>query len=146
MLFVRKPENIDIIILDGTALVNMIKPGQDKTFSQYAEKIKTYIASQLSQTNRLDIVWGEYQENSLKATTRYGRGTGVRLRVAENNPLPKNWSGFLRADENKKEHFKFLAEKPIAVQTEKIIITSYGQEILTNSGSENGNTTSPMQS
>ena len=52
----KKPENIDVIILDGAALVNMIKPGQDKTFSQYAETIKKYIASQLSQTNRLDIV------------------------------------------------------------------------------------------
>ena len=57
--------------MDGAALVNMLKPtGKEKTFSEYASnKFIPYVTAQLQHVKRIDIVWDEYVENSLKATT-----------------------------------------------------------------------------
>ncbi|CAH3181917.1 unnamed protein product [Porites evermanni] len=75
-------------------------------------------ANTTRRTERVDIVWDEYVENSLKATTRSDRGAGVRRRVAANNQLPRNWKEFLRVDENKRELFKFLAESTSSLQAD----------------------------
>ena len=61
--------------------------------------------AQLRYVRRVDIVWDEYIENSLKATTRSDRGAGVRRRVTANNLLPRKWNDFLRSDENKRVNF-----------------------------------------
>ena len=58
-------------------MVNMVKPGTERTFSGYAGSFIPYIRAQLFHANQLDIVWDEYLENSLKATTRCKRGSGV---------------------------------------------------------------------
>ena len=82
------PSAIDAIIIDGAAVVNMIKPGTEKIFCGYAEQsFLPYVKTQLRHVKRVDIVRDEYVENSLKATTRSGRGTRVRRRVAANNQL-----------------------------------------------------------
>ena len=39
----------------------------------------------------MDLVWDEYVENRLKATTRRMRGSGVRQRVAPDKKLPRSW-------------------------------------------------------
>ena len=106
----------------------MIKPGTEKTFSGYAEQsFLPYVKTQLRHVKRVDIVWAEYVENSLKATTRSDRGAGVRRRVAANNQLPRNWKEFLHVDENKRELFKFLAESTSSLQVEKQVISTYGK-------------------
>ena len=73
---------VQVIILDGAALVNMLQPGAAKTFSDYAQQVfSPYILSQLQHVRRVDIVWDEYLSESLKADTRSKRGKGVRRRV-----------------------------------------------------------------
>ncbi|KAL9954824.1 hypothetical protein ACROYT_G042404 [Oculina patagonica] len=125
------PPAIDVIIIDGAAAVNMIKPGTEKTFLGYAEQsFLPYIKAQLRHVKRIDVVWDEYVANSLKATTRSGRGTGVRRRVSANNQLPRKWNEFLRVDENKVELFKFLSECIASLQVEKEVISTYGKQIL----------------
>ena len=67
--------------------MNMIKIYvEDKTFA---------ISAQLQHVKRIDIVWDDYVEASLKATTQHKRGQGVRQRVAPRNKLPRNWKEFL---------------------------------------------------
>ena len=125
------PSAIDVTIIDGAAVVNMVKPGAEKTFSGYAEEsFLPYIKAQLRHVKRVDVVWDEYVENSLKATTRSDRGTGVRRRVAANYQLPRNWKDFLRVDENKRELFKFLAECIASLEVEKQVISTYGKQVL----------------
>ena len=95
------PSAVDATIIDGAAVV--IKP-RTKTFFRYAEQsFLPYEKSQLRHVKHVDIVWDEYVENSLKATTRSERGTGVRRRDTANNQLPRNWKEFLRVDENRRE-------------------------------------------
>lgn len=69
-------ENVDCIILDGAAIVNMLKPQGAVTFQDYATKtFEPFIKQQLSHSSRIDIVWDIYTANSLKFSARSKRGT-----------------------------------------------------------------------
>ena len=125
------PRNVNIIIIDGAAALNMVKPGNERTFSDYAaSSFIPYIRAQLSYITRLDIVWDEYLENSLKATTQGKRGSGVRQRVVADNKLPRNWKEFLLVDQNKKELFKYLAECVTSIDAEKQVISTHGKQVM----------------
>jgi len=103
--------NVDALLIDGAALVNMLKPnGACKTFSDYAEQVYLpYIRERLHKVARVDVVWDRYIQNSLKAHTRDKRGTGIRRKVEPNGRLPGNWAKFLKVDYNKTELFVYLA-------------------------------------
>ena len=59
------PEEINAIIIDGSVVVNMIKPATEKTSAEYSRKFfLPFIQSQLSHATRLDVVWDEYIANS----------------------------------------------------------------------------------
>ena len=78
----ESPQEISAIILDGAAIVQMLKPIGVTTFEQYAQDIfKQYIMSQLNAVDRVDIVWDTYKVDSLKSSTREKRGKGIRQRV-----------------------------------------------------------------
>ena len=80
----------------------MLKPELCKTFQQYGEEVfLSYVQQQLKlHVNTIDIVWDAYNANSFKAHTREKQGNGVIRRVEPNSPIPTNWDGFLRVDEN----------------------------------------------
>ncbi|KAG7158040.1 putative Pao retrotransposon peptidase-containing protein, partial [Homarus americanus] len=63
-------------ILDGPAVVEMLKPGGSKTFQEYSAAVFIpYIESQLEYRSRLDLVWDCYlKSGSLKATVRCNHG------------------------------------------------------------------------
>ncbi|KAG1672959.1 CUGBP Elav-like family member 2 [Nymphon striatum] len=87
------------VILDGVAIVQMMKPGTTRTFDEYANVIfKPYISSQLQRARRLDLVWDSYVTDSLKSTARAKRGMGVRRRVVGSATTPANWQNFFRVD------------------------------------------------
>lgn len=67
----QMPRDVNVVIIDGAAVVNMVIPGTERTFSGYAAgSFIPYITAQLCHLNRLDIVWDEYLENSLKAPSK----------------------------------------------------------------------------
>ena len=101
----ESPQEISAIILDGAAIVQMLKPIGVTTFEQYAQDIfKPYIMSQLNAVDRVDIVWDTYKVDSLKSSTREKRGKGIRRRVTPSTAVPKNWQDFLRIDDNKENY------------------------------------------
>lgn len=108
---------MDTIIIDRAALVNILKPSSAaKTFSDYASgTFVPDITAELRHVKRIDLVWDEYVENSLKATTRRKRRSGVRQRVAPDNKLPRFWKDFLREEKNEQELFGFLAQSVTSV-------------------------------
>uniref|UniRef100_UPI00358FF46D uncharacterized protein n=1 Tax=Myxine glutinosa TaxID=7769 RepID=UPI00358FF46D len=102
----------DVIILDGAAIVNMLRPVGTKTFQEYATLVfLPYIKAQLRNVSRVDIVWDMYIQGSLKSTAREKRGKGIRRHVTAANTIPGNWQEFLRLDNNKTELFEFLAHQ-----------------------------------
>ena len=108
--------DVDAILLDGAAVINILKPGSAKTFKEYSVVVfLPFVQSQLQKTNRVDIIWDEYIRNSLKAATRKKRGKGTRRRVQSDTKIPGNWQAFLRIDDNRKELFAFLAQESVKI-------------------------------
>ena len=77
--------------------------------------------TQLNTIQRIDIIWDEYVDNSLKRSTRSKIGTSPRRCVSVNTPHPTNWQAFLRNCDNKKE----LADQTVqhAVPNKTIVTT-----------------------
>ncbi|GFO12519.1 hypothetical protein PoB_003902400 [Plakobranchus ocellatus] len=123
---------VDVIILDGAAVINMLKPTGIKTFQEYADHIfLPFIKAQLRNVTRIDIVWDVYLKDSLKSTTREIRGRGIQRRVAPLNAIPSNWLEFLRLADNKTELFEFLAHQVVEkLYEDKDIFTTCGQNVL----------------
>ena len=122
---------VQVILLDGAAIVNTLRPGFAKTFSDYATHVfLLYIISQLQHVNRLDVVWDEYIADSLKAETRTRRGKGTRRRVEPSNTIPGNWQEFLRINDNKIELFSFLATSAATIATDKQVISTRHTGVL----------------
>ena len=104
----------DVIILDGAAIINMLKPIGVKTFQDYATHVfLPFIKVQLRNVTRIYIIWDVYLEDSLKSTAREIRGRGIQRRVAPSNTIPGNWKEFLRLAENKTELFDSLAHQVV---------------------------------
>ncbi len=125
--------NVEAKVLDGSVIVQLLCPRGCKTFSDYARDVfLPYINNQLQQCMRLDIVFDVYHENSLKRGTRERRGFGNRRIVSGSTPIPANWQGFLRVDENKTDLYHFLAEAVVAspVQEGKQVCVTYDDSVL----------------
>ena len=138
--------DVDAILLDGAAVINILKLGSAKTFKEYSEVVfLPFAQSKLQKTNRVDIIWDEYTQDSLKATTRNKRGKGTRRRVQPDTKLPGNWQAFLRIDDNRKELFAFPAQESVKIESEgKIIgLSTFGKLILLNSPAANTSRLSP---
>ena len=115
----------DAIIIDGSALVNSMRPSTSKIFDDYArvKVLPTTIQDFSAKYKRTDIVFDVYLPSSLKSEMRSKRGKGVRRRVAGGNKIPKNWQSFLR-DENKTKLFHFLADKIAEMHTMNVVIVT----------------------
>ena len=122
----------DVIILDGAAIINMLKPIGVKKFQDYATHVfLPFIKAQLRNVPRIDIIWDVYLEDSLKSTAREIQGRGIRQRVDASNTIPGNWQGFLRLADKKTELFDFLAHQVVEnLSGEKDVYKTCGQNVL----------------
>ena len=78
----QMPRHLNVVIIDGAAVVNMVKSVTERTFSEDAAgSFIPCIRAHFSHVTRLDIVWDENLENTLKATTRGKRGSGLYANV-----------------------------------------------------------------
>lgn len=99
------------VILDGAAIVHFLQPGTSGTFENYrAQVFYPYLMNQLRHATRVDLVWDQYRDDSLKTRTRANRGRGTRMKVTPSGKIPGNWQEFLKPSENKQELFDFLTE------------------------------------
>ena len=72
---VNRPD-VQMIILDGSASINMIKPGTSDSFNDYISTIMVIIRGQFSgEVVQVDMVFEIYRKESLKSGTRQKRGT-----------------------------------------------------------------------
>ena len=69
-------DDVDVVILDGAAMVHFLQPGQARSFDDYAVNVfLPYILGQEAQ--RVDIIWDQYRYGSIKAGVREQQGKGV---------------------------------------------------------------------
>ena len=90
-----------------------------------------YIHTQVDKSNQVDIVWDVhvYRPASVKTSTKEKSGKGTRKRVGPSTVMPKNWSDFLRVNENKTELFAFVSRVAVRFSVEE------GKEIYATDGS-----------
>ena len=108
----RESPHVDVAVLDGAFIVQMLGTGTSTTFQEYVDTVfMPYIRRKLMAVHRVDIVWDVYKSSSLKSGTRTKRGSGLRRRVTLSTTIPGNWQSFLQVNENKTELFALLAEQ-----------------------------------
>nr|XP_014351797.1 PREDICTED: uncharacterized protein LOC106706003 [Latimeria chalumnae] len=127
-----KPE-ADAIVIDGSALVNILPPHTSKTFDDYArEDVLPKLESYCTKYKRIDIVFDVCWQFSLKFETKSKWGKGIRRRVTGTSKTPTNWRSFLRNDNNKTELFHFLVDKIAEISTTNTVIMTKGENIISN--------------
>ena len=90
----------------------MLSPKFSKTFQDYTNDVFiSYIAQQLNNVHRLDVVWDVHIAENLNTSTRQKRRHGQQRKVSPSAPIPSDLKGFLRNDANKQDHFAFLAKE-----------------------------------
>jgi hypothetical protein len=121
----------EVVIFDGAAVVQMLRPQVCKTFQDYADMVVCpYLKTFFLTANRIDLVFDTYVSDSLKSATREKRGHGMRMHVSPSIKLPKNWSEFLRVDENKTELFHLLADSLTSREIpNKLLLATYDTEV-----------------
>ena len=106
------PSTFDCKVLDRSIIVHCLPTYNVSTFNMYADEVFIpHLERHLQDTKRLDVVWDEYIQDSLKESTREKRGKGVRRKVSGSTKIPGNWKNFLGEQMNKKELFAFLTSK-----------------------------------
>lgn len=128
---IEKPP-IECVIIDGAAIVQILKPSYKMSFIHYAKNVfMKHIYAYLENSARVDVVFDVYKSDSLKAGCRVQRGSGVRRRVTPEGKVPSDWFNFLRVDENKTELFDLLSS--VITETEisgKLILSTAGDSVV----------------
>ena len=82
---VSLPENVTYECLDGAVIVHLIKGRKGTPFLEYAQKqFIPFIEKRLKKVRRLDIIFDQYFEDSIKSLTREKRanyGPSVRIKI-----------------------------------------------------------------
>ena len=111
--------SVEVLLLDGVAIVNILKPGVSKTFQEYSETVVLpYVMNQLRNVERVDVVWDRYLPDSLKDSAQVKRGKGIRRCVRPDSRIRGDWTAFLRVDEDKQELFLYLAGQLTTIGTD----------------------------
>ena len=64
----EKEPNVDAIAVNGTAIINMLKPGQSKAFKDYVTDVfLPCVQNRLRNVQHIDVSWDNYFNDSLKA-------------------------------------------------------------------------------
>ena len=116
-------------VIDGMALVRAVgKPLNASTFGDYADifmqKVTCYRHGNIT---RVDLVFDQYQQNSIKAGTRAKRSTAlrkIRTIVSRDVKITADWNTFIEMDKNKANLTQFLSN-----ELERNV-HRYGQEIV----------------
>ena len=123
--------SVEALLLDGAAIINILKPGASKTFHEYSKAVfLPYIINRLRNVERVDVVWVRYLPSSLNDSARIKRGKGMRRRFGPDTRILGDWTAFLRVDENKHELFLYLAEQLTTIGTDHGEVVSTEQLLL----------------
>ena len=102
-----------VYIMDGMAVVQMMKSAKAATFGELAVKYYDFFTSPLStrKCKSVHVVFDQYVENSIKSVERSRRGTSSALEVlirGPHTPVPKQWGKYITNPKNKKNLCDFI--------------------------------------
>ena len=127
------------LVIDGMAVVQMIKSGGATTFGELASIHFKFITSSMGMNGccRVDIVFDQYLPMSIKAGERLQRGQSSALEVkilSQETPIPKQWHKYIANPENKRNLCDFLV-KSIATMGHSML--HEGQQLYIGGGHKN---------
>lgn len=121
-------------IVDGMALVQRTK-GDQKTFGQVASSILASALHEGSHSQRIDIVFDVYKEQSIKNMERLSRSTetGVQFKNISSGQIVRQWRNFLTNSKNKTSLIEFLLHewmKPRSLDSlgDKVLFVTCGSK------------------
>lgn len=96
-------------IIGGMSLIQKMK-GNDQTFSQLADSALTQILHEGARSQRIDVVFDVYREDSIKIAERANRGctTGIQFRNIAPGHRIQQWRKFITHSANKANLIRFL--------------------------------------
>ena len=91
------------------SLVQKMK-GNEQTFSQLADSVLTQILHEGGRSQRIDVIFDVYREDSIKNAERENQGctTGIQLRNIAPGHRMQQWRKFLSSSANKTNLIRFL--------------------------------------
>ncbi|KAK3698753.1 hypothetical protein QZH41_004049 [Actinostola sp. cb2023] len=109
------PAMSTVYIIDGMALIQMLKFAGASTFGEMAGKYYEVVTGYHQQENchRVDVVFDQYWHLSIKAGERKKRGETSALEVkihGSSTPVPKQWPKYISNVNNKVSLCAFLTE------------------------------------
>lgn len=119
-------ELLTAYVLDGMAVVQMVKTAGARTFGELANNYYNTITAPLGKCNcnRVDVVFDRYdKEHSIKESERQRRGSssGYEIRIAgPSTPVPKQWLRYISNPVNKTNLQKFLSDEWTAIAKSKL--------------------------
>ena len=126
-----KPHEAHMVILDGAAIGNMIKPRRPVSFDGYITQVMEYVRKQFrGDVQRVDMVFDAYWKDSLKSATRRKRGKCIIRHVEGNKQVPSNWQEFMRVDENKVELFHLISDRIVDEDFPGLVIVTRDDDVL----------------
>lgn len=103
-----------INLIDGMALVQVMKSAGSSTFGKLASKYFKAITTTLANCKEVHIVFDQYWDASIKAGERTRRGSlDASMEVTihgSSTPVPKQWEKFIPNPQNKRNLCAFLSE------------------------------------
>ncbi|KAM7442466.1 hypothetical protein ABFA07_008623 [Porites harrisoni] len=102
---VEPQDTKSIHLIDGMAVVQTMKSGNASTFGELANKFYAIATEPLLQNgcDRVDIVFDQYRDMSIKSHERSRRGSSSALEVKINSPstpVPKQWAKYISNPES----------------------------------------------
>ena len=136
---VTLPDNepqADVIIIDDSALVNILPPRTSNTFEDYAPlDILPTIRAYSIKYERTDIVFDVYQPSIMKAESRSKRGGGVAWSQAQGNKQMQRsfkLAQLIGRQLQQTELFTFLADKIEQMPSPNMVIVTKEENALSN--------------
>ena len=127
-------------ILDGMAIVQMMKSAGASTFGELASKYYTAITAPLAQSSckEVHMVFNQYWETSIKGGERSRRGSSSSLEVYihdPSTPIPKQWAKYITNPQNKINLCDFLTNTMCSRGKEQL---ADGKKIVIGGGYKDG--------
>ena len=99
-------------VIDGMALVQRLKSDQ-KTFAAVAETLLGRVLNEGGSSDRIDVVFDDYREESIKNAEREnrGEGSGSEYRNIQADHKIKQWRKFLCSSKNKQAFIVFVTNE-----------------------------------
>ena len=99
-------------VIDGMALVQRLKSDQ-KTFAAVAETLLGRVLNEGGSSDRIDVFFDDYREESIKNAEREnrGEGSGSEYRNIQADHKIKQWRKFLCSSKNKQAFIVFVTNE-----------------------------------